>query len=196
MPGITFTSADFKGMGPEQDDPMVITNETLINQGSMTNILFWNTFKQLDIPESTLQPYGDLLFGFANERVGMKESIELLTRFDTKIGYRDIVVQYVVFHANTSYNILLGRPSINAIRVIISTPLLAMKFPFDKGSIITMYVDKKEARECYMTILKLTSIQEILKSQAINMVTLAGANKGETLDHGYQAICFGYFHDQ
>lgn len=93
MPDITFTSADFKGMGPEQDDPMVITNETLINQGSMTNILFWNTFKQLDIPESTLQPYGDLLFGFANERVGMKGSIELLTRFDTKkIGYRDIVV--------------------------------------------------------------------------------------------------------
>lgn len=73
MPGITFTSADFKGMGPEQDDPMVITNETLINQGSMTNILFWNTFKQLDILESALQPHDDSFFGFASERVGTRD---------------------------------------------------------------------------------------------------------------------------
>ena len=41
-----------------QDDPMVISvkiakcivKKTFIDQGSSTDILFWNTFKQMDIP--------------------------------------------------------------------------------------------------------------------------------------------------
>jgi len=48
MSVITFTNADFRGMDPEQDDPMVITIEVanclvrkiLIDQGSSTDILF------------------------------------------------------------------------------------------------------------------------------------------------------------
>lgn len=48
MPDITVTSVDFKGVHPEQDEPMVITIEvvgclvrkTLIDQGSSTDILF------------------------------------------------------------------------------------------------------------------------------------------------------------
>lgn len=38
-----------------------------------------------------------------------------------------------------------------------------------------VYVDKKTTRECYMTNLKLTHIQKILRSQA-NMVTLVDLN--------------------
>lgn len=76
MLDITFISADFKGLDPKQDNPMVISIEldnflvwkTLIDLGNLTNILFWNTFKQLDIPESALQRYDESLFGFACER--------------------------------------------------------------------------------------------------------------------------------
>lgn len=53
MSTITFMTDDFKAIGPVQDDPMVISVEitnyivkkTLVDQGSSTNILFWNTFK-------------------------------------------------------------------------------------------------------------------------------------------------------
>jgi len=59
MPPITFTNADFKGVDPQQDDPMVITVEienfavmkTLVDQGSSVDILYWSTFKKLKIPE-------------------------------------------------------------------------------------------------------------------------------------------------
>lgn len=123
-----------------------------------------------------LQPCDDLFFGFPGERVPTRGSIELMTRFNTKkSGYKDIVVKYVVIHASTSYNILLGRPLINIIEVIVSSLHLVMKFPSNKGSIIMVYVDKKTTRECYMTNLKLTHIQKILRSQA-NMVTLVDLN--------------------
>lgn len=132
MLDITFTSADFKGR-----DPMVISIEVidylvrkaLVDQGNSANILFFNTFKQLDIPESTLQPRNDSLFRFASESVSTRGSIKLFTRFDTKKNaYKDVIVKYVVIHTSTFNKILLGRPSINVIGAIVSTMHLTMKF--------------------------------------------------------------------
>ncbi|XP_020240236.1 uncharacterized protein LOC109819062 [Cajanus cajan] len=150
LPTITFKDADFQGIDPEPDDPMgidpepddpmvisieihnCIVKKTLIDQGSSADILYWNTFKQLGISEKELIPYDDPLVGFSGER----ES-------------REIQVKYIVVHASTSYNILLGRPSLNMLGAIVSTPHLAMKFPSDKGKIITIHADQKAARECY-----------------------------------------------
>jgi len=60
-----------------------------------------------------------------------------------------------VVDVNTSYNALLGRPSLNKLGAIVSTPHLAMKFPSDRGSVATVYADQKTARECYVASLKL-----------------------------------------
>ncbi|XP_020234497.1 uncharacterized protein LOC109814471 [Cajanus cajan] len=62
LPAITFIETDFKGIDLDQDDPMVISIEihncivrkTLVDQGSSADILYWNTFKQLGIPEAEL----------------------------------------------------------------------------------------------------------------------------------------------
>jgi len=62
-----FTSANFKGIDPIQDDPMVIPIEienfvvmkTLVDQGNSIDILYWKTFKNLQILESKIQHYED-----------------------------------------------------------------------------------------------------------------------------------------
>nr|KYP41000.1 hypothetical protein KK1_037649 [Cajanus cajan] len=118
MPTITFSDRDFRGVDPIQDDPMVISVEmhncivkkTLVDQGSSADILYWNTFVQLGIPEESLEPYHEPLVGFSGERVMTRGCIDLYTRFgfDQKIS-REIKVRYIVVHANTSYNVLLGR---------------------------------------------------------------------------------------
>lgn len=167
MLDITFTSANFKRLDSEEDDPMTITTKmanffvrkTLIDKWSLANILFCKTFKQMDILEFMLQLHDDPLFGFFREKVLIRGFIELMTRFDSKrTRYKDIIIKYVVLHASTSYNILLGQPSINAIGAIVSTPLLAIKFLFEDKTIITVHANQKEAQECYMANLKLTPI--------------------------------------
>ncbi|XP_020207579.1 uncharacterized protein LOC109792569 [Cajanus cajan] len=53
LPTITFTEADFRGIDPDQDDPMVVSVEIhncivrkmLVDQGSSADILYWSTFK-------------------------------------------------------------------------------------------------------------------------------------------------------
>jgi len=66
-----------------------------------------------------------------------------------------IQVRYLIVDAHTSYNMLLGRPSLNSLGAVVSTPHLALKFPSASGDIITVHGDQKAARECYMASLKL-----------------------------------------
>ena len=163
IPPITFTDEDFTAIDPAQDDPMVITVEidkfaiakTLVDQGSSVDILYWDIFKKMRIPEAHIQPYNEQIVGFSGERVDTKGYIDLYTTFGEEDGlHKTINVRYLLVNAQTSYNILLGRPSINRLKAIVSTPHLAMKFPSANNDIATIHVDQKTARECYVASLK------------------------------------------
>jgi len=64
MPPISFSDSDFRGVDPNQDDPVVTTIElknfavkkVLIDQGSSVDIIYWKTFQQLHIPAEELTP--------------------------------------------------------------------------------------------------------------------------------------------
>ncbi|XP_027351113.1 uncharacterized protein LOC113862197 [Abrus precatorius] len=143
--------------------------KTLIDQGSSTDILYWNTFKQLGIPEEELREYHEPLVGFSGKRVETRDCIDLYTSFGLEHEEKRIKVTYLVVHANTSYNILLGRPSLNKLKAIVSTPHLAMKFPSKRGRIVTVHTDQKTARECYFASLRLKPFHE--NSRDVNIVS-------------------------
>ncbi|XP_022632814.1 uncharacterized protein LOC111240956 [Vigna radiata var. radiata] len=94
MPPITFSDADFHAPDPEQDDPMVITVE--------------------------IARYG--LVGFAGERVDTKGYLDLWTRIGAGRETDEKKVRYLLVDANTSYNVLIGRPCLNSFGATISTP--------------------------------------------------------------------------
>ena len=62
MPPITFRNEDFQAIDPQHDDPMVISvkienfavRKTLVDQGSLVDILYWDTFKKLRISEAEI----------------------------------------------------------------------------------------------------------------------------------------------
>jgi len=149
MPPTTFTDDDFKGVYPSKDDPMVISVDinkftimkTLVDQGSYVDILYWKTFKAMRILEAEMMSHDDHVFGFSVERVSTKGYIEIYITFGEWKSSKTIKIRYLVINANTSYNILLGRPSINRMRVMVSTPHLAMKFPSLSEDILTVHVD-------------------------------------------------------
>ncbi|XP_027345819.1 uncharacterized protein LOC113857806 [Abrus precatorius] len=146
IPPITFNDNEFQGIDPVQDDPMVISfddilnctvRKMLIDQGSSADILYWNTFRQIGIPKDELREYHEPLVGFSGERVETRGCIDLYTSFGSKNKGKRIKVTYLVVHANTLYNILLGRPSLNKLKAIVSTSHLAMRFPSERGRIVT-----------------------------------------------------------
>ncbi|XP_020238553.1 uncharacterized protein LOC109817646 [Cajanus cajan] len=187
-PPIVFTDNDYEGISLNQDDPMVISVEvanwevqkTLIDQGSSTDVLYWPTFLKLDIPHSMIQPHSEPLVGFARERVHTREFIELLTSFGTASNSRRVLVKYLLVDAITSYNILIGRPTLNQLGAVVSTPHLTMKFPGTNGQIIAIKANQQLARKCYAESLKITPTKPQLRTTS--STTVAHVDKNEMVE--------------
>jgi len=157
MPPITFRDDDFQAIDPQHDDPMVISVEiedfairkTLVDSGSSVDILYWGIFRKPTIPEEEIHQYSEPIVGFSGVGVNTKGYIDFFTKFGKGGMTRTIKIRYLIVDAYTSYNILLGRPSLNTLGAVVSTYHLAMKFPSASEDIITMHVDQSTERRCY-----------------------------------------------
>jgi len=59
------------------------------------------------------------------------------------------MVRYMVVNAPSSYNLLLGHPSLNSLKGMPSSYHMKVKLPSPQGKVIIMNVDQKIARKCY-----------------------------------------------
>jgi len=99
-------------------------------------------------------PYDERIYGFSGEKVSTRGYIDLHAVFREGHKTKIVPIRFLVIEAPTSYNILLGQPSLNILGAVASTPHLAMKFPSSSGDIITIHGNQRLARECYITILR------------------------------------------
>ncbi|XP_072080834.1 uncharacterized protein [Arachis hypogaea] len=162
IPDITFTSKDFDAKAPNLDDLVVISITTrdllirkvLLDQGSSANIMFLSTFKKMQLNEKALQPSSGELVGFSGERIPVTGYIWVRTTLGEPPHSKTLDIQYLIVDCFSPYNIILGRPSLNAFGVIVSTIHLCVKFCSEVGTIATVHSDRKEARQCYNAGLK------------------------------------------
>jgi len=141
---------------------MVITVElenyavkkVLIDQGSSVDILYWATYHKLQLPTTAMVAYDEPIYGFLGEKVSTRDYINLHTVFRDGAHTKTIPICFLVVDAPTSYNVLLGRPSLNTLDAVVSTPHLAMEFPSPSKDILTIHDDQQLAQECYMASLR------------------------------------------
>ena len=102
---ITFTRQDLRDVVPHDNDPIVISlvtagrkvHRVLVDQGSSTDVMFWPTFTQLELPLDQLRPYGGCLYGFVGDQVEVRGYIELRTTFTDVAGSRTEKIKYLVY---------------------------------------------------------------------------------------------------
>ena len=87
-------------------------------------------------------------------KLSTRDYIDLHTVFRYGAQTKTIPIRFLVVDAPTSYNVLLGRPSLNTLDAVVSTPHLAMKFPSPSGDILAIHDDQRLTRECYMASLR------------------------------------------
>ncbi|GAV64769.1 hypothetical protein CFOL_v3_08284, partial [Cephalotus follicularis] len=155
---ISFSDADYKGLRLPHDDLVVLTllvelftmKRILIDNGSSADILYKHIFDQHKIPTNQLKPVKTPLVGFAGKMVHPLGSIDL--SLVTCMTPRQTQVQmiFLVVDTPSSYNSIIGRPSLNLLEAIVSTRHLVKKFPtrFGVGQVIG---DQQVARQCYKT---------------------------------------------
>jgi hypothetical protein len=165
---------------PHDNDPLVIqvqilncdVKRVLIDSGNSADIMYWDTFKAMQLAGEQLQPYHGTLVGFAVEQAEVMRHITLLTTFGDKENAKTIKVRYlVVITLCASYNIIIGRPAFNALGAAMSTLYLAIKYPLDNRGVGIVRGVQILARQCYESSLKIRKQQTPVDPAQIEHIT-------------------------
>jgi hypothetical protein len=94
--------------------------------------------------------------GFAGDQENVRGYVDLITKFGKGESAREITIRYLVVGSTSLYNIILGRPSLNLLGAVVSTPHLTMKYPVSDSKVGAIRADHKMAKQCYNESLKIT----------------------------------------
>ncbi|XP_019051723.1 PREDICTED: uncharacterized protein LOC109114090 [Nelumbo nucifera] len=125
----------------------------LVDSRSMANILFKDTFDKLQVRESNIQPMSTPLVGFNGEEVKPLGRISVPVEVGMWPNITRFKHTFLVVATPSPYNAIIGRPINHALRAVVSTYYLAMKFPMDFG-VGVVWGDQLKSRKCYIVALK------------------------------------------
>ena len=74
-------------------------------------------------------PYDEPIYGFSGEQVSTRDYIDLHNVFRDGAQTKTIPIRFLIIDAPTSYNVLLGRPSLNTLGAVVSTPYSGHEVP-------------------------------------------------------------------
>jgi len=63
-------------------------------------------------------------------------------------------VTFLMVDISMTYNVIIGRPTLSAVKAVIAPYLLLMQFELDDGRVGKLFGDQRMARECYYVSLK------------------------------------------
>ena len=165
---ITFSDSDLEGCQHPHDDPLIVraivanttVHRVLVDDGSSTDIIFASTFDKMGIGREKLEPVNTHLRGFSGEKVLPLGSIQLVLTLGEPPCQATTTARFLIVDAPLAYNMLLGRPSLNAIKAIPSAYHMIIKFPTVNG-VGTIRGDQRVARECYTASMKQRAVDSV-----------------------------------
>ena len=142
----------------------IVANKTihrvLIDNGSLADIIFASAFDKMGIGRETLEPVNACLRGFSRERVLPLGSVQLVFTLGDPPCQATTTVRFLIVDTPLAYNMLLGRPSLNAIRAVPSTYHMVIKFLTANG-VGMVRGNQRIARECYSASMKKNTVDNI-----------------------------------
>ena len=165
---VTFSDSDLEGCQHPHDDPLVvrtimankIVHQVLIDNGSSADIIFASAFDKMGIGREKLEPVNTHLWGFAGEKVLPLGSIQLVLTLGDPPCQATTTARFLIIDAPSAYNMLLSRPSLNALKAIPSVYHMMIKFPTING-VGMVRGDQRVARECYSASMKQKAVDNI-----------------------------------
>ena len=155
-----FSEEDVRGVKQPHDDPLVImlviegfnTKIILMDNGSSADIIDLSTFQQLKLDLGRLRPLDSPLISFRGDRVYPKGIVTLTVTVGTHPRQLTDQLDFLVVDCPSSYNVIIGRPTLNRWKAATSTYCLKVKFPIE-NDVGEVKGDQVLARECYQIVL-------------------------------------------
>ncbi|XP_074560659.1 uncharacterized protein LOC141816830 [Curcuma longa] len=156
-PIIGFGPQDLEGVETPHDDALVIKatianydiSRVFVDTGSSVNIIFKSAFDQMQIDLDDLEPMATSFYGFTGNEVRPLGQIRLAISLGEEPARRTRYCFFTIVDAPSSYNVILGRPTLGAFSAVVSTYHQKIKFPV--GDLVgEARGNQTTARRCYV----------------------------------------------
>ena len=119
---ITFTNEDASRIHHPHDDAIIITlliadystRRVLVDNGSSTDILYYPAFQQMNLGRDQLRPVHSPLVGFGGMKVQPVGTITSPVIAGAHPQQVTRNVNFLVVDCSSSYNAIIGRPTLNS----------------------------------------------------------------------------------
>ncbi|RRT60048.1 hypothetical protein B296_00045234 [Ensete ventricosum] len=105
----------------------------MVHTGSFTDILYLDSFQKLGMMNQDLIPIASTLTGYTRDTITLLGIATLPMTFGDKPRTKTFMVPFMVVELPLAYNVIIGRPTLNKLRVVVSTYHRSMKFPTSAG---------------------------------------------------------------
>ncbi|XP_065026104.1 uncharacterized protein LOC135650561 [Musa acuminata AAA Group] len=142
----------------DHDDAFVISarvanaqmRRIMVDTGSSADILYFDALQKLGLARKNLSPMCSALTGFTGDSISPLGAITLPLTLGTPPRLKTVMTTFLVVDLPTAYNAILGRPTLNKVRAVVSTYYQTIKFPTHAGVGETTG-SPRESRRCYLT---------------------------------------------
>ena len=126
----------------------------LVDNGSSADILYYPAFQQIRLRQYLLRLACSPLIEFGGMKVQLVGNVTLPVVVGSYPRQITKSVNFLVVDCSSSYNAIIGRPTLNSWKAVTSTYHLSVKFLTEYG-IRQAQGDQLAARECYLVMMAL-----------------------------------------
>ena len=109
------------------------TRRVLVDNGSSADIIYLPAFQQLKVDQKRLRPFDSPLVSFSGDKVYPRGIVTLIITAGSHPFQVTNKHNFLVVDSPSSYNVIIGQPTLNRWKAATSTYCLKEKFPTEQG---------------------------------------------------------------
>ena len=117
----------------------------------------------MNVGGATTRPIKIPLYEFDGERIYAEGAIQLIVTFGQRLAQVTQMVNFLLVDQPSTYNAIIGRLTLNALLVVVSTYHLAMKFPV-RDLVGEVRGDQAKSRQCYGTSTRVAEKHKVVNT--------------------------------